>query len=162
MRDDHIDMADDHIDMPHPISMIHVPYRYPYRYLTDVRSPISISHIDLPYRSRIISCHSGPRPRPVTPHFPLHTWPLLTILLTGVTRHSTLTWTLVTRLLTATSTPRSTPCPFLPVSQPTNTFTPHIDIPITSCHLGCRTLYGGWGCGGSPTAPPTPRRGGAG
>jgi hypothetical protein len=41
----HIDMGDDRIDTV--ISSIMSPY------------PISISHTDLPYRYRIISCHSG-------------------------------------------------------------------------------------------------------
>ena len=53
IQDDHIDMVDDHIDLPYPKSIKHILYRNPYRYLIDVRSPISISHIDLPYRSPI-------------------------------------------------------------------------------------------------------------
>jgi hypothetical protein len=40
-------MVDNHIDIPYPISIIHIPHRNPYRYLIDVRSPISISHIDI-------------------------------------------------------------------------------------------------------------------
>jgi hypothetical protein len=48
----HIDMENDHIDTV--ISITHIPYRCPRRYLNDVRSPVSISHIDLPYRYRII------------------------------------------------------------------------------------------------------------
>jgi hypothetical protein len=40
--------------------MTHFPYRHPNRYLIDVQSPISVSHIDLSYQYRIISCHSGP------------------------------------------------------------------------------------------------------
>ena len=54
IQDDHIDMVDNYIDTLYPKSISHIPYRNPYRYLNDVRSPISISHIDLP----IISCHS--------------------------------------------------------------------------------------------------------
>ena len=50
---------DDHIDIPYPISITHIPYRCPYRYLIDVRPPISVSHIDIPHRYWIISCHSG-------------------------------------------------------------------------------------------------------
>jgi hypothetical protein len=49
----YIDMVDNHIDITHPISITHIPYRHPYRYLIDVRSPLSISNIDLPYRSPI-------------------------------------------------------------------------------------------------------------
>jgi len=65
MGDDRIDMVDNHNDNPCPKSITHIPYRHPYRYLIDVRSPISISHIDLPYRSpdHILSLRSGPRPR---------------------------------------------------------------------------------------------------
>jgi len=51
MGDGHIDMVDNHVHIPYPKSISHIPYRYHYRYLIDVRSPISISHIDLPYRS---------------------------------------------------------------------------------------------------------------
>ena len=40
-------MVDNHIDIPYPKSITHIPYRYPHRYLIDVRSPISISHIDI-------------------------------------------------------------------------------------------------------------------
>ena len=57
IQDDHIDMIDNHIDTPYPKSIYYIPYRYSDRYLIEVRSPISISHIDLP----IISCHSGSR-----------------------------------------------------------------------------------------------------
>jgi hypothetical protein len=57
IQDDHIDMVDDHIDNHYPISIDHIPYRQLYRCCIDVRSPISISHIDLP----IISCHPGGR-----------------------------------------------------------------------------------------------------
>jgi len=51
IQDDHIDIVDNHIDIPYPKSITHIPYRYTYRYLIDVRSPIWISHIDLPCRS---------------------------------------------------------------------------------------------------------------
>jgi len=51
IQDDHIDMLDNHIDTPYPKSIYYIPYRYSDRYLIEVRSPISISHIDLPYRS---------------------------------------------------------------------------------------------------------------
>jgi hypothetical protein len=44
----------DTISYRYSISITHIPYRYPYRYLIDVRSPISISHIDL----LIMSCHA--------------------------------------------------------------------------------------------------------
>jgi len=46
-------MVINHIDIPYPISIPHIPYRL-LRYLFDVLSPISISHIDLPYRSPIL------------------------------------------------------------------------------------------------------------
>jgi len=49
--------GDSHIDIPYPKSISHIPYRYSYRYLMDVRSSISLFHIDLPYRYRIMSCH---------------------------------------------------------------------------------------------------------
>jgi len=42
----HIDMVDNHIDIPYPKSMSHIPHRYSYRYLIDVRSSTSISNID--------------------------------------------------------------------------------------------------------------------
>jgi len=51
IQDDHIDMVDQHIDLPYPISITHIPYRCSYRSPIDVRSPISVFHIDLPYRS---------------------------------------------------------------------------------------------------------------
>jgi len=54
----HIDMVDNHIDIPYPKSIPHIPYPYSHRNPIDVRSPISISHIDLSCRYRIMSCHS--------------------------------------------------------------------------------------------------------
>jgi hypothetical protein len=51
-------MVDTSIDTPCPKSMSHIPYRYSYRHLINVRSRVSISHIDLPYRYRIICFHS--------------------------------------------------------------------------------------------------------
>jgi hypothetical protein len=56
-------MVDDHIDIPYPLSITHMPYRYPDRYPIDVRTLISISHIDLPYRYGFVSCHSGRGPQ---------------------------------------------------------------------------------------------------
>jgi len=50
-------MVNNHIDIPYPKSISDIPYRNPYRYIIDVRSPISISHIDLPYRSPISISH---------------------------------------------------------------------------------------------------------
>jgi len=40
-------MLDNHVYGPYPNSISHIPYRYSHRYLIDVRSPISISHIDI-------------------------------------------------------------------------------------------------------------------
>jgi hypothetical protein len=44
----HIDMGDDTVDS----LIFHIISPH-------VRSPVSISHIDIPYQHRIISCHSG-------------------------------------------------------------------------------------------------------
>ena len=65
-------MVDNHIDRPCLISITHNRHRYSYRYPTDVRSPISIVHIDLPYRHRIISCHSACNYYTETPTFQLN------------------------------------------------------------------------------------------
>jgi len=47
IQDDHIEMVDNHIDMPYPKSITHISYRFPYRCIIHVRSPVSISHIDI-------------------------------------------------------------------------------------------------------------------
>ena len=47
IQDDHIHIIDTHIDRPYPKSISHIPYRYSQGYLSDVRFPISISHIDV-------------------------------------------------------------------------------------------------------------------
>jgi hypothetical protein len=50
-------MVDNHTDVPCPMLITHISYRYPYQCLNNIRSPVSVSHIDLPYRYQIISCH---------------------------------------------------------------------------------------------------------
>jgi hypothetical protein len=47
IQHDHIDTDVSYILSPYPISTTHIPYRYPYRNLIDVGSPVSISNIDI-------------------------------------------------------------------------------------------------------------------
>ena len=56
----HIDIQDDHIDIPYPTSITRIPYRYSYRYPINVRSPISISHIDI--GSYLVTLSARPYP----------------------------------------------------------------------------------------------------